>query len=75
MKKVFYFLTFVLIFTLPSCQKRYLCQCETINKLYNPNSGLQNVQNVYAKNKEKAKSNCDALSESWGDVTINCELR
>lgn len=78
MKKVFYFvIALLLLVTIFSCQryKKYTCQCETINALYNPDAGVKTINNVNAKNKEDAKMNCEGMSESWGSVTTTCKLQ
>jgi len=76
MKKVFCFVSIILTLSIGfSCQKKYSCQCETINALYNPDNGVKEVHNVYAKNKGKATENCEAISEKWGDVVTTCKLQ
>lgn len=64
-----------LLFLTFSCQKDYSCKCETINYLYNPEGGMEEVQNIQAKNKETAKTECESRSEEWGDVVTTCTLQ
>lgn len=76
MKKYFYFIpiVFITLFTF-SCQKEYTCQCETINSLYNADSGHKGTQSIKSKNKETAKMECEGRSESWGSVVTTCTLQ
>ena len=57
-----------------SCQRDYICQCETINELHNPDGGLTSVHTVRAKDKETATSDCESLNESWGTVETTCTM-